>query len=244
MEVRKYLMLIVEDRPSDSPYVERVWRAHSAGCGSFLSVAEYRSELVVTRHEDRVTVTLRGPETMVTRLSYPAATEWQGIRLKPGAFLPSLPTAELVNGGVTLPNATNASFWLDGSAWGVPDYDNADTFVAWLVRGGLLVIDPTVPAALRDEPTDASLRTIQRRFLQATGVTRSAARQIERARYAALLLKRGESIADATHEAGYFDQPHLTRSVKRLIGQTPAELLNDRSEELSFLYKTEPLGKP
>jgi len=76
-------MLIVQDRPSDSPYVERVWRAHSAGCGSFLSVAEYRSELVVTRHEDRVTVTLRGPETMVTRLSYPADAEWQGIRLKP-----------------------------------------------------------------------------------------------------------------------------------------------------------------
>jgi len=237
-------MLIVEDRPSDSPYVERVWRAHSEGGGSFLSVAEYRSELVVTRHQGRVTVTVRGPETRVSRLSYPPDAQWRGIRLKPGAFLPSLPTAELVDGGVTLPSATNASFWLDGSAWPAPDYDNADTFVAWLVRGGLLVIDPTIPAALRGEPTDASLRTIQRRFLQATGVTRSAARQIERARYASLLLKRGESIADATHEAGYFDQPHLTRSLKRLIGQTPGELLRDGSEELSFLYKTEPFGKP
>jgi len=236
-------MLIVEDRPSDSPYVERVWRAHSEGGGSFLSVAEYRSELVVTRHQGRVTVTVRGPETRVSRLSYPPDAQWRGIRLKPGAFLPSLPARELVDGDVTLPNAMNASFWLDGSAWQVPDYENADTFVAWLVGAGLLVIDPAVPAALRGELTDASLRTVQRRFLHATGVTRGAARQIERARYATLLLKRGDSIADVTYAAGYFDQPHMTRALKRLIGQTPAEL-RDGSEELSFMYKTEPLATP
>ena len=56
-------------------------------------------------------------------------------------------------------------------------------------------------------------------------------------------MKRGDSIADATHEAGYFDQPHLTRSLKRLIGQTPAELLHDGCEQLSFLYKTEPFAR-
>ena len=234
-------MLILEDRPSDSPYVERVWRCHSEGGGSFLSIAECRSELVVTRHQGCVTVTVRGPETRATGLSYPPDAEWLGIRLKPGAFLPSRPARELVDTGVTLPEATPASFWLDGSAWQVPDYDNADTFVAWLVRAGALVIDAAVSAVLRGEPTDASVRTVQRRFLRATGVTRSAARQIERARYATLLLKRGDSIADATHEAGYFDQPHLNRSLKRLTGQTPAELLHDDCE-LSYLYKTQPFA--
>ncbi len=54
-------------------------------------------------------------------------------------------------------------------------------------------------------------------------------------------MKRGDSIADAIHEAGYFDQPHLTRSLKRFVGQTPAELLRNRSE-LSYLYKTEPFA--
>jgi hypothetical protein len=132
---------------------------------------------------------------------------------------------------------------LGGSAWQLPDYENADTFVAWLVRAGLLVIDPAVAAPLRNELTDASLRTVQRRFLQASGVTQSAARQIERARYVTLLLKRGDSIAGASHEAGYFDQPHLTRSLKRFVGQTPAELLRNRSE-LSYLYKTEPFATP
>jgi Helix-turn-helix domain len=236
-------MLIHEgDRPSDSPYVERVWQYHSEGGGLFLSIAEFRSELVVTRHGGRLTVSVRGPETRATRASYPPDAEWLGIRLKPGAFLPSRPARALVDGAVDLPDAMGGSFWLDGTAWQVPDYENADTFVARLVHAGLLVIDPAVPAALRGDLTDASLRTVQRRFLKATGVTRSAARQIERARCAALLLTRGKSIADVTHEAGYFDQAHLTRVARRLIGQTPAELVRDGSEQLSFLYKTEPFA--
>ena len=90
-----------EDRPSDSAYVERVWRYHSEGGGSFLSIAECRSELVVTRHQGRVSVTVRGPETRATRLWYPPDAEWLGIRLKPGAFLPSRPPRDLVDGGVS-----------------------------------------------------------------------------------------------------------------------------------------------
>jgi Helix-turn-helix domain len=238
-------MLIHEaDRPSDSPYVERVWRYHSEGGGSFLSIAECRSELVVTRYQGRITVTVRGPETRATRMSYASDAEWLGIRLKPGAFLPAWPARALVDRGLSLPEAIRGSFWLDGSAWQVPDYETADTFVARLARAGLLVMDPAVPAVLRGELTVTSSRTVQRRFLAATGVTRTAARQIERARYAALRLMRGDSIADVTHEAGYFDQPHLTRSLKRLIGQTPAMLLRDGCEQLSFLYKAEPFVLP
>ncbi|WP_244422604.1 hypothetical protein [Ktedonobacter racemifer] len=52
------------------------------------------------------------------------------------------------------------------------------------------------------------------------------ARQIERARSATLLLQQGVSIPDTILEAGYYDQPHLTRSLTRFIGQTPAELLH------------------
>lgn len=40
--------------------------------------------------------------------------------------------------------------------------------------------------------------------------------------------------------AGYFDQAHLTRSLKYRMGQTPAEIARAR-EQLSFLYKTTPL---
>jgi hypothetical protein len=104
-------------------------RYHSEGGGSFISIAECRSELVVTKHHSRVTVTVRGPESRATRMSYPPDAEWLGIRLKPGVFLPSQPARELVDRGVNLPEAARGSFWLDGSAWQVPECENADTFV-------------------------------------------------------------------------------------------------------------------
>jgi AraC-like DNA-binding protein len=231
-----------EERSSDSPFVERVWRCHSEGAGPFLSIAESRCELVVTRHPGRSTLTVRGPETKATLLGdCPADGEWLGIRLKLGTFLPHLPARTLVDATVTLPEARRTSFWLGGSAWQFPDYDNADTFVDWLVREGLLVREPVVGAALQGQLKDPSLRSVQRRFLQAAGLTQSAARQIERARYATLLLQQGISILDTIEQAGYFDQPHLTRSLKYFIGQTPAQILHkSRPEQLSFLYKTTP----
>jgi hypothetical protein len=42
--------LVFEDRPSDSPYVERVWRSRSTRAGRFLSVAASHCELVITSH--------------------------------------------------------------------------------------------------------------------------------------------------------------------------------------------------
>ena len=50
--------------------------------------------------------------------------------------------------------------------------------------------------------------------------------------------REGVSIVDAVHLAGYFDQAHLTRSLKRLIGQTPTKIIQGE-RQLSFLYKTE-----
>ena len=146
-----------------------------------------------------------------------------------------------MDAAVTLPRAARRSFWLNGSTLQLPDYENAEAFVDRLVRDGLLVREPAVSAALRGRPEDLSLRSVQRRFLRTAGLTHSAARQIERARYAALLLKQGVSILDTVHRAGYFDQPHLTRSMRHFIGRTPAQISRQsRPVQLSFLYKTTP----
>jgi methylphosphotriester-DNA--protein-cysteine methyltransferase len=37
-------------------------------------------------------------------------------------------------------------------------------------------------------------------------------------------LEQGMPIRDTVFEAGYFDQPHLTRALKHFIGQTPAQI--------------------
>ena len=238
------MILFDEDRASDSPFIERVWRCHSEGAHPFLSISASRCELVVSRLRGKITVTVRGPETRATPMGdCPGDGEWIGILLKLGTFLPHLPTTTLVDTGVDLPIVARTSFSLFGSVWQLPDYDNADTFVDWLVRKGELARDPVIDAALQGHLKDSDPSTMQRHFRRSTGLTQSAVRQIERARYATHLLQQGVSILDTVLEAGYFDQPHLTRSLKYLMGQTPAQILQkSRPEQMPFLYKTSPLG--
>jgi AraC-like DNA-binding protein len=235
------MFLIFDDRPSDSPFVERVWRCHSERAGTFLSVAASHFEMVVTRHRGKTFLTLRGPETRVTTADCPAEGEWLGIRFKLGTFMPQLSTANLLDRkDVTLPGATGQSFWLNGSAWEYPDFENAETFVTRLALNGVIARDAAVEAALHGQRQALSMRSAQRHFLQATGMTHGRFRQIERARSATNLLTQGASILDTVHKAGYFDQAHLTRSLKHFIGQTPAQVIRGDTQ-LSFLYKTTPL---
>ena len=238
-------MFIVFDaeRPSDSPFVERVWRAHSERSGRFLSVASPHWEMVVSRVAGTTTLTVRGPETRASEIQCPADGEWFAIRFKAGTFMPQLPVLRLIDGNdVTLPEAGTRKFRLDGSAWEYPSFESAETFVARLAGVGLIARDSAVEAALQGEPHALSRRSAQRHFLQATGMTHAALRQIERARHATHLLRRGVSIADTVHETGFFDQAHLTRSLKRLIGLTPAKVARGE-RQLSFLYNTAPLHR-
>ena len=234
------MFLTFNDRSSDSPFVQRVWRSQSHSAGVFLSVAACHCEMAVTRHKGRIFLTVRGPETKATRAVCPAEGEWLGIRFTLGTFMTGFPPGDLKDRhDVTLPGAASRSFWLNGSAWQYPDFENAETFVARLVRKGIVVRDAGVEAALGSHPGRLPIRSTQRHFLRATGITHRTVRQIERARYATTLLKQGGSILDTVYEAGYFDQAHLTRALKTLIGQTPVEI-RQGTQQLSFLYKTTP----
>lgn len=232
--------LIFEDRGSDSPYVERVWRSHSHRAGTFLSMASSHFEMVVTRHEGKIFLTVRGPETHATTAECPALGEWMGIRFKLGTYMPSLLPRTLIDrNDVTLPSLSDRSFMLNSSGWQYPSFENVETFVNRLARAGIIWRNSNQNALFYDPPRGISLRSAQRNFLRCTGVTQNTVRQIERARYAARLLRQGVSISDTVFQAGFFDQAHLTRSVKHLIGDTPGRLLRGE-EQLSFLYNTEP----
>lgn len=227
-----------DDRASDSPFVERVWHCRSERADRFVSIAEARWEMVVTRLYGKTMLTVRGPETTAATIDCPAEGEWVGIRFKLGTFMPHLPVNNLLDRkDVNLPHAAARSFWLNGSAWEYPDFENAETFVNRLVHDGLIAGDRSVDAALHGHLKAHSLRSVQRHFLRTTGMTHATIRQIERARHATNLLKQGVSILDTVHEAGYFDHAHLVRSLKRFIGQTPSQIIQAK-EQLSFLYKT------
>ena len=222
------MLFRIEERPSNSPFVERIWRAQGERAGTFISQSKVNTEIVLTRYQGKTTLTVRGPETKATFLDYQSiGAEFLGITFKLGAFMPHLPPDNLRDWrNVDLPEAASQSFWLHGSVWQFPNYENVDTFIARLVREGLLVIDPVVDTVLQGHSQALSIRSVQYRLLHATGLTHRTIRQITRARQAYSLLEQGFSILDTVSEAGYADQPHLTRSLKHFFGQTPGEVAN------------------
>ena len=225
------------DRDSDSPFIERVWSCHSERAGSFFSVASPHCEIVFTRLRGQVIVTIRGPETKARQVPCPADGEWVAIRLKAGAYIRPLPAARLLDGAdVNLPQVNRDSFWLRGAAWELPGFENAEAFVKKLARAGLIVRDEVVAGVLEGDEQTLSSRSVQRRFLSVCGMTYSAMRQIERARHAMRLLSLGKPISAVQYAAGFYDQAHLTRSLKRYAGVTPATIARGM-EQLSFLYK-------
>jgi AraC-like DNA-binding protein len=99
-------------------------------------------------------------------------------------------------------------------------------FVDRLVRQGLIIRDRVVAESLQTDIGGLSKRTLQRRVARATGLTRTTIRQIARAERAVEALGCGLRPLDAAQRLGYADQAHLTRSLKRYIGQTPAQVVN------------------
>ncbi|MCE9524033.1 MAG: helix-turn-helix domain-containing protein [Alphaproteobacteria bacterium] len=218
--------------------MERVWRSHSKSGGTFLSMAEGNIEIVFTRLPGFAAATLRGPVTHATTVECPPEGEWLAIRFRLGTYFPRIDSVSLHDHrDLNLPILPDGRFWFSGLSWEIPSFDNAEDFVARLATTGVITRDADIEDAVVGGVPRMSQRSVQRHVLRATGLTLSSVQQIERARRAAVLLKEGCSILDVTHSAGYADQAHLTRSVKHLIGMTPAKLLRDQPQ-LSFSFKT------
>ena len=219
------MIVVRETRSSDSPYVEAITHGRTESDGSTIRPAECHWHMVVVRHHGRARALVVGPLATSGVASWAGGAEILWIRFALGSFMPHMPARNLLDTETALPDATDRSFWLKGSAWQFPDHENAETFVERLVHEGVLARDPVVGAALQGRtPQGLSPRTVRHRFSRATGLTQDGIRQAERANRAAALLRRGVPIPDAIYEEGYFDQPHMTRSLRRWVGRTPAQI--------------------
>jgi AraC-like DNA-binding protein len=224
------MSLIVEARASDSPYIEAVMRGWTMAEGSSIRPAEANWHMVFVKHPGGARALVVGPWTTSGTAAWGKGAEILWVKFKLGAFLPHLPTRKYVNGEISLPDASSSRrFWLRSAAHEVPDFENVETFIDRLAHNEELIRDPVVHAALEDQLPEMSARTVRHRFLQSTGLTQSYIRQFERAKHAAALLRQGVPILDTVFQAGYFDQPHLTRALKQFIGYTPAQLLPDHT---------------
>lgn len=80
-----------EERLSDSPFVERVWRSRSDDGGSFISSAQSHWEMVVTKYQDRTTLTVRGPETRATPAFCPPTQSFVAFCLRQARLCRTFP---------------------------------------------------------------------------------------------------------------------------------------------------------
>lgn len=71
-------------------------------------------------------------------------------------------------------------------------------------------------------------RHLRRMLLEAVGLTPKAYQQVMRLQRFVTAADHGTPLAAAAADAGYADQPHLTREVRRFCGLTPANLVNER----------------
>ena len=215
-----------ENRIAPTRFVRRLWRAPSIPKPDMISIANPLWGIVIEQKMSGAkSAFLLGPETTATTVNIPQDAEYFGIEFDLGSFAPSLHMAKLTDSAMSLPVQSDGSFLLFGETWQMPTFDNADVFVDRLVRTGLLVGDVTIEQALLRQPIALTDRSIQRRFMAATGMTYGTIRQLDRATRAADTLGQGTPILDVVEKEGYSDQAHLTRSMKKFLGKTPGEIL-------------------
>jgi AraC-like DNA-binding protein len=219
------MSMISEERPSDSPYIEKVLRGWTVSAGSSIRPSEVHWHMVFTRHAGRIFSIFVGPLTASGRAAWGGGAEILWIKFKLGVFLRPMPPRDFLDREMFLPKAGSQSFWLNGTAWQFPDFENVEGFVHRLAREEALIHDPVVDDVLCGRLPDISSRTLRHRFLRATGLTQLHVYQAGRAQRAEALLQQGVSILDTVFEAGYYDQPHLTRALKQFTGHTPGQIV-------------------
>lgn len=211
-------------RGSDSPFIERIAHVSYGSKIDDVTTPDGCWDLVVMRHAGRVAILRTGVITSPVSLGYDPGDEYLSISFKPGVFMPRTPGVAMVDKAHFLPTPSRRSFWIEGSALEIPTFENAEGLVERLVRGGIIVCDDIVEGLAAGRPKAATPRSVQRHFLRALGLTSKGLEQIRRACRAVELLRQGRAPADVAIDVGYADQPHMTRSLKRLMGRTPREI--------------------
>lgn len=210
-------------RQADSPFVQSVTNWVIGDEGGNVAAPDGCWDLVVLKQAGRTNILLTGQTTQTVPLPFTPGDEIMTISFKASAFLSFIPATEILDRGLLLPT-TRHSFQLACDVFEIPMFDNAEEFVKSLMKKEQIHQDKVVEEALLDQLPAYSLRSIQRRFLRATGMTQNHFRQIQRARQAAALIQKGVPATDVAFETGYSDQPHMSRSLKRILGRTPTEI--------------------
>lgn len=222
--------------PSTGELIRTCWRVVVAQDGSWTTGGAEYWGLCFTRYADgRQEATLAGPAVEARQMSLQAGEVSWGVDLHAHVTGRRPAKGDLVGKLQALPTEHVGGQWwyeLAGVRLAVPDVGQLEAAVAQLHAAGLLFSEPVTAAALAGRETGVPDRTLRRRFRAVTALRQAQVTQIERARAAFELLRAGVPLADAAGRAGYADQSHMTRELRRLTGRTPGRLVD--ADDLSL----------
>ena len=201
-----------------------------------------------------------GPWTDPFVVRFPAGTRIIGVRFEPGRApgILGIPAAELLNRSVPLYDVWSASCARSRSALDVPTAVSQSALALTLARASASAAPPDGaivagirwlarhPGATVDQLSrwiGISQRQLQRRFSAAVGYGPKMFQcvlRFQRLLNCASRAGRPVPLADLAAIAGYADQAHMTREIRRFSGCTPKALIQSAgcTLKMSDLFKT------
>jgi hypothetical protein len=207
-----------------TPFVRAITRTVFTGPSQTPMRPDGCWDMVFLKRGDDLMVLRTGLTTKTVIHEAAAGDEILSIAFAPDTFMPLMPGELMLNEGVPLQKIGRDRFWIGTDVVEIPDFGNADAFVDSLVRREIVQRNGLVTSIVSGQPMAMTERTMQRHFLRTTGLTYKSFTQIERAQKAMALLQMGRPAADVAFALGYADQPHLIRSLKAIMGETPRAL--------------------
>ncbi len=216
---------IHEHRKSANAYIDTVWKTQNLTDGVYLATPDGSWDLIaMTNQTGAKFMMIAGQATKPMEVPYRAGTGSIVISFEPGAYMPAHPAEDLLDNVEMLPNFDADHFMLAGHTFAFPTYENAEQLVEELVKYKILQNDSVVQSELGGKPRAMSNRGKQRHFARTTGLTKKYLDQIKQVQRAVTLLQQGKKPIEAAMEAGYTDQPHLAKSLKKIMDAKPSNV--------------------
>ena len=169
-------------------------------------------------------VMLTGQATESAEVPYKAGTSAVVVSFAAGAYLPAYPGKKMLNLVEMLPCPDNDHFTVAGHTFDIPDFESADELAEAMAATGVLRMDDVVASVLTGNEKTLSDRAKQRHFLEVTGLTRKSLEQIHRAQEAVRQLQAGKKPVHVAADAGFTDQAHLAKSLKKIMHAKPSSV--------------------
>ena len=211
-------------RSSPHPWIDKVWQTVCLTDGIYKATPDGSWDLILSVAPDgQPTIFLSGQATEPVDVPYRAGEHSVVISFAAHVYLAT--DKEVRTGAaIRMLPVEGESFQLDGVELPLPTFGNAEQLAEMMVAAHLLQSNDLVAKAFTEKPKAASKRSVQQHFKKTTGITQKDFQLIRRAQEAVRRLKQGDNSAAIAVDLGYTDQPHMIKSIKKIMGHLPSNL--------------------